>query len=69
MSKPKAYFPEHGYKYQILTKYRGERSFEHCDYAKDKEEKNYLVNEYKLAYGNDFTFNTIMLPTKYWKKN
>lgn len=66
MSKYKAYNPEYGYKYQILTKYRGERSFEHCDYAKDKEEKKYLLDEYKLAYGYDFTFKTIILPMKYW---
>jgi hypothetical protein len=67
MSKCKAYEPQQGYKYQILVKCGGERSFEHCDYAKDKEEKNYLLNEYRLAYGVGCSFKTILLPMKYWK--
>jgi len=66
MSMCKAYAPAQGYKYQILTKSSNERSYEHCDYAKDKEDKNYLLNEYKLAYGNSFNFKTILLPAKYW---
>ena len=66
MSRPQAYSPEHGYKYQILTKCVGERAYEHCDYAKDKTEKNYLLSEYRLAYGAGFSFKTITLPAKYW---
>lgn len=67
MSYPKAYEPEVGYKYQILTKYKNQ-AFEHCDYAKDCSEKNHLLNEYKLAYGNEFRFKVILLPQKYWKE-
>ena len=67
MSLPKAYDPQQGYKYQLLTKYNNE-AYEHCDYAKDKKDKDYLLNEYKLAYGNEFSFKTILLPQKYWKE-
>lgn len=63
MSRPVAYSPEQGYKYQILVRSNGQ--WEHCDYAKDKTEKNYLLNEYQLAYGGGFEFKTILLPTKY----
>ena len=68
MSRPQAYSPEHGYKYQILTKDASSRAYEHCDYAKDKAEKNHLLNEYSLAYGAGFSFKTITLPVKYWPK-
>lgn len=40
MSKPNAYAPQQGYRYQILTRnqqYNG-RAWEHCDYAKDTKE-------------------------------
>lgn len=67
MSMPKAYEPEQGYKFQILTKMAGEAAWEHCDYAKDTQEKNYLLTEYKMAYGASFSFKTITLPQKYWK--
>jgi len=67
MSLPKAYDPQQGYKYQLLTRYNNE-AYEHCDYAKDSQEKKYLLDEYKLAYGNEFSFKTIMLPQKYWKE-
>ena len=68
MSKPNAYKPQQGYRYQILTRnqqYNG-RAWEHCDYAKDKQEKNYLVGEYRLAYGVGWEFKSILLPAKYW---
>lgn len=68
MSKCIAYEPQQGYKYQILTKYQGERAFEHLDYAKDRTEKEYLLKEYRLAQGSDFTYTTILLPKKYWKE-
>jgi hypothetical protein len=67
MSRLQAYDPQQGYKYQLLTKYKGDRAYEHCDYAKDTQERNYLLNEYRLAYGGDFTFRVITLPMKYWK--
>lgn len=68
MSQPLAYCPEQGYKYQILTKQVTDREWEHCDYAKDSKEKNYLIGEYRLAYGNNFQFKTILLPQKFWKE-
>lgn len=67
MTLPKAYDPEEGYKYQILCKYQNQ-PFEHCDYATDKKEKDYLLGEYRLAYGNEFSFKVILLPQKYWKE-
>ena len=70
MSLPKAYEPEQGYKYQILTRnqqYNG-REWEHCDYAKDSKEKKYLIGEYRLSYGAGWEFKSILLPQKYWDK-
>lgn len=67
MTKPLAYKPEYGFQYQILTRPPGEKAYEHCDYAKDKTEKDHLLNEYRLAYGTGFFFKAIPLPRKYWK--
>jgi len=67
MSRPLAYDPQQGYKFQIL--YRNQsysRVWEHCDYAKDSQEKKHLTNEYKLAYGLGWEYKSILLPTKYW---
>ncbi|MGG4438401.1 hypothetical protein AAXE64_28005 [Priestia megaterium] len=66
MTYPLAYDPQEGYKYQILVKTPYDRAYEHCDYAKDQTEKNYLIGEYRLAYGPGFAFQTILLPQKYW---
>ena len=67
MTMPIAYDPQQGYKYQILCRnLQYSRAFEHCDYAKDKQEKNYLVSEYRLAYGAGWEFKVIMQPVKYW---
>ncbi|MGG4105184.1 hypothetical protein AAXB25_14805 [Paenibacillus lautus] len=68
MSKPKAYAPEQGYMFQILVMCPNEREYEHCDYAKDKADKKYLLGEYRLAYGAGFRFKTETLPQKYWKE-
>lgn len=71
MSMPKAYAPEQGYKYQILCRrpeYNG-REREHCDYAKDGKEKNYLIGEYRMAYGVGYEFKSILLPEKFWKED
>lgn len=70
MTPPKAYDPLQGYKYQILCKYldHPNREWEHCDYAKDLKEKNYILEEYKLAYRGLFEFKVITLPKKYWPK-
>ena len=67
MSRPIAYKPEQGYRYQILCRNQEySRSWEHCDYAKDNQERGYLVGEYRLAYGAGWEFNGILLPKKYW---
>lgn len=70
MTNPKTYDPLQGYKYQILCKYLGNknREWEHCDYAKSTEEKNYILEEYRLAYRGGFEFKVITLPEKYWPK-
>lgn len=69
MSHPKAYSPESGFKYQLLCRNpQHDRSYEHCDYAKDKTEKNYLVSNYSMAYGAGWQFKSILLPKKYWLK-
>jgi hypothetical protein len=67
MTMPNAYSPEKGYKYQLLAWDNYNRSYDHLDYAIDREEKNYLLKEYALAYGTGFSFKTITLPKKYWK--
>lgn len=67
MTRPAAYDPEPGYCYQILCRHQS-REWEHCDYAKDRAEKKYLVGEYRLAYGAGWEFKTIQLPAKYWPK-
>jgi hypothetical protein len=67
LSYPKAYEPQIGYKYQILCRNQEYgREWEHCDYAKDNEERRYLINEYKLSYGQGWEFQSILLPMKYW---
>lgn len=66
MSRPQAYAPEEGYKFQILCRQSG--AWEHCDYAKDRTEKRYLIGEYALAYGGGWQFKSILLPLRYWPK-
>jgi GH18 family chitinase len=69
MARPQAYDPQEGYKYQILTRNPAYgRAWEQCDYAKDKEEKNHLLGEYRMAYGAGWEFKVITLPVKYWPK-
>ena len=65
MTQPQAYDPQPGQRFQILCK-STERVWEHCDYAKDSQEKNYLLGEYRLAYGPGFMFKVIQLPKHYW---
>lgn len=66
MSRPQAYAPEEGYRFQILCRQSG--AWEHCDYAKDGPEKRYLIWEYSLAYGRGWAFKSILLPARYWPK-
>lgn len=67
MSRPKAYDPREDYKYQIFCRYN-DRTWDHCDYAKDYDEKKYLIGEYRVAFGSGWEFKTILLPRKYWPK-
>lgn len=67
MPQPQAYEPIQGQRYQILTRNPAYgRAWEHCDYAKDKQEKKHLLDNYRQAYGAGFEFKTIPLPRKYW---
>ena len=71
MSKPKAYDPQAGYRFQILCRNQsyGGREWEHCDYAADRDERRHLLENYRLAYGPGWEFRTILLPVKFWPKN
>lgn len=39
--------------WEILCKYQGQ-PWEHCDYAGNTSTRDYLLNEYRLAYGPGF---------------
>lgn len=73
MTHPQACNPEYGYKFQILAKNtRFSRiwdHWDHCDYATDKGNKNYLLTKYRQAYGAGWEFKVIVLPRKYWPEN
>ena len=66
MSTITAYEPKFGYKYQLLC--RLGRVWEHCDYAKDEQERDYLMGEYRMAYGAGWEFLALKLPKKYWEE-
>ncbi len=66
MAKPKAYDPQQGYQYQIFCKSPYERELEHCDYAVNRTDLKYLIDNYKHAYGAEFSFRWTLLPKKYW---
>lgn len=69
MTRPIAYDPQQGYRYQILTRNPSySREWEHCDYATDRKELNYLLEEYHFAYGAGYEFKVMELPQKYWKE-
>ena len=52
MSRPQAYAPESGYRYQLLCRNQQyDRAWEHCDYAADRADKRHLLENYRLAYG------------------
>lgn len=69
MAHPQAYSPEYGYRFQLVVKTPNDRTYEHCDYAVDKADKNHLMKEYALAYGPEYVMKAIPLPKKYWKEN
>ena len=65
--KPKAYDPEHGYRYQIFCRDLSiSRTWEHCDYATDIDDRQHLLTEYCIAYGPSWQFKTVLLPAKFW---
>lgn len=67
MTRPKAYDPQPGYKYQILCRNQSfDQAWDHLDYAVDHKDKKHLVDNYRLAYGFGWSFKSIKLPTKYW---
>lgn len=69
MSRPKAYEPYPGQKFQLLCRNpEYGREWEHCDYAADRAERKYLLAEYRLAYGAGWQFQSILLPAKFWPK-
>jgi len=65
MTRPLAYEPEDGYRYQIFCRL-GTRTWESCDYAVDRQDRKHLLANYRLAYGAGWEFKTITLPRKYW---
>ena len=65
MSRPKAYEPEYGYQFQLFCR-ADSRTWEHCDYAKDPDNLDYLITEYSMAYGAGWEFKWEQLPEKYW---
>jgi hypothetical protein len=69
MPKPKEYAPIQGQKYQLFVKLPDQRAYEHLDYAKDKKEKDFLIQEYKMAWGYDTSIHWVLLPEKYWEAN
>jgi hypothetical protein len=70
MAKPQAYQPAEGYRFKLLARhsvYSG-RTWEHCDYATDRDDRRHLMENYRLAYGAGWEFRAILLPAKYWPK-
>lgn len=69
MPHPKAYDPAPDSKYQIFCRNKSySREWEHCDYAESKADRDYLLVNYRQAYGAEWEFKTILLPKKYWPK-
>lgn len=70
MTYPKAYEPVQGQMYQILCRERctPRREWDHCDYAENRKEKDYLIDQYNSSYRGGFEFKAILLPKKYWGK-
>ena len=65
MTRPKAYEPEHGYMFQILTRQPGERTWESCDYAVSRTDRSYLISEYRAGSPGTY-YKSVPLPPKYW---
>lgn len=70
MAHSKAYDPQYGYRYQLLTRNISySREWEHCDYALNYKDRAYLLQNYREAYGPGWEFKTIELPKKYWNES
>ncbi|MDW2886683.1 hypothetical protein [Exiguobacterium artemiae] len=67
MSRPKAYDPVEGYRYQLFYKHSEVRELDHLDYAKDQTELFYLLEEYHLCM-TPGTLRYLQLPKQYWPK-
>ncbi len=65
--KPIAYHPQNGYKWQILCRPIDSRTWEHCDYAADDNDRRYLLGEYKIQRLG-WQFRSILLPMRCWPK-
>ena len=52
-----------------MSKPNNGKEWEYCNYAKDKNTKDKLINEYKIAYRAGWEFKSILLPKKYWGCN
>ena len=68
MTKPIAYDPQDGYKWQILYRSSPKEAWEHCDYAVDNTDKKHLLEAYAVAYHGEGQFKVILLPYRYWPK-
>lgn len=69
MSRPQAYSPEPGQRFQILCRNPNYgKAWEHCDYATDSKEKRHLIDQYRQSYGLGWEFTSVLLPAKYWPK-
>jgi len=67
MTKPVAYEPLEGQMFQIFARSES-RVWESIDYADSIDERIYLMDEYRLAYGGGWEFKYIKLPRRFWKK-
>lgn len=67
MGKPKAYNPVPGYRYQILTRSEGERTYQHLNHARNRQEVDHIIGEHRMTF-KDNAFKTIKLPTEYWDR-
>lgn len=65
MTRPKAYDPQPGYRYQLVARQAG-GTYEHIDYATNRAEMKQLKEDYRLAFGPEWQIKAIPLPQKYW---
>jgi hypothetical protein len=68
MTRPKAYDPCIGQKYQLFGRWNSNEEYDHLDYARTKQEKDYIISEYHLG-SPAYMIKAILLPRKYWTLN